>query len=427
MGFADQALSSAQNFLLLVLVARTASSTAFGAFAVAFGIYTLALSGAQAVFSEPLLITQSATPAASETHRAALSRAITGSALLGTVLGIGTVPTALAIGGPTRAPLLALAATAIPLLVHDGLRFAALAQGRPSLALALDGSWVAIWAGGAWANSVIGQQATTTEWLVWAVPTVVTSAAGWILLGIRPAGLREISQSLKETRALVGPLLLDFAVATGLAQVISLVMAATLGLRSIGGFRAAQALLGPANTLASASRIVFVPEFVRVDVRSPRGRHALRGVTVVVVGAICVYSVLAVALPGSVGRALFGDTWATARSLVLPVAAARVFGAMFISPAAGLRAMRATRSAARAQIIGSGATLLFVAPGLVGRNVGWCAWGIALGCLAIAVAHWQAFRARVASDRSQSPPAEDRIEPLEDAVRPQTAPPTNHP
>ena len=60
-GLADQSLSSLTNFALAVLVARSVSIAALGAFGLAFTTYTVTLNATRALCSEPLTVRYSAT------------------------------------------------------------------------------------------------------------------------------------------------------------------------------------------------------------------------------------------------------------------------------------------------------------------------------------------------------------------------------
>src|SRR5207248_4411640 len=60
-GLADQALSSMTNFALAILVARSVSTSALGAFGLAFTTYTITLGATRALCQEPLTVRYSAT------------------------------------------------------------------------------------------------------------------------------------------------------------------------------------------------------------------------------------------------------------------------------------------------------------------------------------------------------------------------------
>ena len=56
----DQAFSSLTNFLLSLVIARNVTPEAFGAFTLAFAAYTIVLTIARSLTSEPLTIRYSA-------------------------------------------------------------------------------------------------------------------------------------------------------------------------------------------------------------------------------------------------------------------------------------------------------------------------------------------------------------------------------
>lgn len=403
LGFADQGVSTAQNFLLVVLVGRSVPAVAFGAFAVCYTIYTLAVGVEQAALSEPLLILHSAN-GYSRPARDAVERALAITIGGGVVMSVALFAASLWTSGALASPLVAIAITMPALLTHDVLRFLALCRGRPAAALALDGSWVILWVIAEVIVALGPGTSSTTAWLAWGVPTYVTSVAGFAAMRVRPRGIKGVREHMSSTGSLTVPLLADFGAANATTQVVALAMGGLIGLRSLAGFRVAQSLLGPANTVAAACRIVFVPELVRTDPGSPGGRQALRRLNLMVVSVIAAYAAIAVLLPGAVGRALFGASWRFCGLLVLPVAVARIAGALLVAPAAALRAHREAKVAAQARVIGGIATVVAVLPGLLLRDVEACAWGLAAGAAATACIYWRLYLESTARRATEAGP-----------------------
>src|SRR5690606_8168411 len=106
-------------------------------------------------------------------------------------------------------------------------------------------------------------------------------------------------------------------------------------------------------------------------------------------------------LPPSIGRSLLGDTWASARPLVLPAGLVATSGGVMAGALAGLRSRRAASSSLRVRV--QTAPILLVVP-LVGA-LAWGARGYLWGAFAAAVAAtglWWGSLATVL--RSPSPP-----------------------
>jgi hypothetical protein len=396
---------------MLVLLARAVSPGSFGAFTLCFAIYTVAIGVEESVFGEPLLILQTA--ASPQAQRAAIGGAITATSIGGVVVAVVIAGIGVTSGGHLHAPLLALAVTIVPLLVHDLLRFAALAQGRPERALLLDALWVGAWAALYIAMFSHWDQTAATAWLAWSIPTALTCVVGVVILGARPVGSRRAWAQYSDTHGLQLSLLADFGIANGVSQIVSFGVAATAGLREVGGFRCGQALLGPANTLAQACRLVFVPELVRSDPVTPRGRRALARLNWVVLLLIVIFGGTAILIGAHFGEDLFGSSWRLGRSFVLPVAIARIGGALLVAPAAALRALQAGRAVAMARIVGSVGTLVAIAPGLIVGSAPACAWGMAGSDFFIAAVYWLALRSAVRSRAYQSVALQSRDVPRE--------------
>jgi O-antigen/teichoic acid export membrane protein len=388
-GFADQGLSSLQNFILFILVARAVTPTSFGAFAICFSVITLLFGFEQAMLSDPLLIIHSAS-ADHDARNRATGYTLTAAAAVGGLGAVVAAPAALLLPGELRGLMWALAVTAVPLLTHDVLRFASLAEGRPGRALALDSLWVALWI--AAEATVWGSHSPVVAWLAWGVPCFVTSVVGCVILRVRLGGIRGSLREMIGLRQLTLPLLADFTAANVIGQVVTVAMGGFVGLAAVGGFRAAQALLGPVATLANACRIVFIPELARADVRSERGRRVLMRLNALVCAVVLVFCLAALAIPDHIGRDLFGATWRYTTPPLLAVAVSRILGAFAVAPAAALRALRDSRSIAKTRMVVSVVTLAAVLPGLLARSVVGCAWGLAFASAALAIGYWAALR-----------------------------------
>ena len=98
---ADQAVSSLANAGLTILLARTISPTDYGAFALAFTIYSLVLSLSQSVTGEVVVIRYSGHPRAA--HVRASSAAAGGAVLVGVACALVAVAVALTSDEPLTA------------------------------------------------------------------------------------------------------------------------------------------------------------------------------------------------------------------------------------------------------------------------------------------------------------------------------------
>lgn len=150
------------------------------------------------------------------------------------------------------------------------------------------------------------------------------------------------------------------------------------GGEALGGLRGASTLLGPLSLLLTSLPMVAVPELADLMRRNQLRRARLyldRGVAVFFVGALAV-AAFGAFCPDHVGRAFLGESWSSARPLILPLSLEQAALAVLHSSVAILRAGtqgRIVLSLRSIQVVLSLATTL-VACLTVG--VGGVAWGL---------------------------------------------------
>ncbi len=139
--FVDQALSSLSNAALSIIVARSVSPHAFGAFAIALLVFSFVIGTSRAMITDPLVIRFSAAGRASQhaAARAAVSCAIAVGAL--TAIGCVGAGAAIGLGSDLGAALAALGCVLPGLLLQDAFRYVCFCQGQPRGAARLDFVW----------------------------------------------------------------------------------------------------------------------------------------------------------------------------------------------------------------------------------------------------------------------------------------------
>lgn len=400
--FGDQALSSLTNFALSVAVARTVDAEAFGAFGLAVTVELLLIGLVRAVASEPLVVR--ATTAEPDDRRRAAGDAL-GAAL---VLGVGAAGVVAAVGaavaGPTGNALVALACTLPGLLVQDTVRYTAVAAGRPQLALVNDLLWAIVTAVAITAVVVVDAASVATLLGAWGLGAAVAAAAGAASLGCRPAP-RAWRGWLREQHDLIPAYVGEFAARNASSRLTVFVVAATSGLTAVAGLRAAQVVTGPASVLLLGAPMVTVPETARLLRDDPdRVPRVLRATSAAFATLALATGLAPLALPAGWGDALFGDSWAEARPVL--VAQAVLLGAMGATSGwlTGLRALGAARHSLGARLVVS---VVGLAAGVTGASVAGGAgavWGLAAAAW-LGVAVWRrqfadAWAARPASSSS---------------------------
>jgi O-antigen/teichoic acid export membrane protein len=298
----DQAVSSASNFLLALLVAQTATAADFGEFAIATSVYWLFLGAVRALIAEPLLILQ----ARDGRSRAAMSAAVglavglsmcaaLAGAALGLFLGFGAVPVLL-IG--------------LPVLVwQDMLRYCAFSLGRPVEALLSDAVWLALLVATGGPLLSAGGAPTAAWLLVWTGCAAAALVVPSVRIGIRPAlAGRRAWWSASRRQAL--PMLGDFAVLSVETNLFVFLLPLVTSLALLGQYKAAYVVNGPLSILMTAAALVALPLLARrraEDGAAPLGVGLAIGTGMAVVAAG--YGVALLLVPAGWGELLFGDSW----------------------------------------------------------------------------------------------------------------------
>jgi O-antigen/teichoic acid export membrane protein len=348
-GLSDQALSSAQNFALLIIVARDSSPQSFGAFSVAIAAATLVVGMGQAVFGEASLILLGS----GVTDARRLSGAVV---LLTGVLGLGSSIIFLAISTAFEGGLLSffllLSLTIVPLLLHDVTRFLLIGRGNAAGALLADAAWTMAWLG--WmVGASAHRPAAADHFLFWASTSSVGALVGLAIL--RPkVSLKAVPVETRKLSRLSRSLLFEWASLNGNTQIVVFALAAIVGLPATGGLRAAQSMFGPVNTLVNAIRIVFIREFAVLAARRDNS-YSKRLATLISVNCAliaCAVAVGGLLLPDELGTWLYGGTWLLAVPVLLPIAVQQIVNAATIGASSYLRGAGFVREAVKARTIG---------------------------------------------------------------------------
>ena len=201
----DQGLSALTNLLLSVMVARSTTASAFGAFAVAFLVYGLVIGFSRALVGQPLQISfASATP---EEFRKAAGHSLGAAVVVGSIAALITAVISLAVGGQAGTALIALSLWFPALVLQDTCRMAFFAAGTPRRAAAIDSAWAVVVLGGFSAAMAVGlADGAVIPLTLWGLGATVAAVYGIVLLrvGTTVRGcvqwMRQSTQSLSECR-----------------------------------------------------------------------------------------------------------------------------------------------------------------------------------------------------------------------------------
>lgn len=216
----------------------------------------------------------------------------------------------------------------------------------------MDGTWVLLWLA---ALLTLRPATAPGQLLVWGL----TSLGGLAVYlarhrgelpsmrrGLRSPSYQEFSRGLKRLY------LLEYLTTGGLAHLFTMSICGAVGVAAIGGYRAAQAVTGPFNTIMNALRVVVVPIFSRAG----GGRRQLPQAYPVALSAGLVVVVLVLTgglllVPDSLGRAFFGLTWADAAPLILAVSLQRAAAGALMGPITALRVSDAAGRSVRLRVV----------------------------------------------------------------------------
>lgn len=400
MGWAtlDQAVSSCTNFGITVVAARQLSRGGFGAFGLAISVYIVVLGVARGLVTEPLL-------SRPELAHGDQSRAVVG-AVVGAAFGVGCAVAVVALVAgllltrDAARVLIALAALLPVLCLQDAWRYCFISQGRPGAAIVNDGVWLA-----AQCATVTGL-AVTHRW------SAVSIMVAWGCAGAT-AGLVGLFQArawpqpkrgwfwLRDQASLGARYCLEFVTANGATQLALVGLGAVAGLAALGSVRGAQAFFGPLGVLFNGVLLAVVPAATRLRATPRRLRRLIWFISGVMCAAAASWAIVGLALPGNIGRALFGESWQATRSVVLPIGLALVASGIASGPYAGLRALAAAKEGLRARLFSIPVLIGLPLAGAEALEARGFAYGLAAATLVMAAIYWRQFT--VASERFAVP------------------------
>jgi hypothetical protein len=333
-------------------------------------------------------------------HGATLHAASTAVTLgcLGTVVGLAVAGLT---DGALRSSFLVVSAFLPLLLLQDLWRFGFFAAGRPRAAAANDAVWVV-----AMAILVLVAHAAgspTLTWLVfaWAFSGAIAGVFGAFQVHRRPrAG--HVRGWIATHRDLGIRFAGEYLVYSAAVQATLYIVGAVAGVAAVGSIRAAQTLVGPVSLVFLGVSFGAVPEGVRIAARSPgRLPRFVSRLSLCLAGVSLMWGALVLAIPDGVGEAILGDSWRSARNLMVPIVVAVIAEGLNVGPWVGLRALAAAGRSLRGRAMIAAVTM--VAGGAGSATMG--AWGAAAGfaagsVIATGVWTWQFLAANAAHNRA---------------------------
>ncbi|MFD5319704.1 hypothetical protein [Streptomyces sp. NPDC127098] len=378
---ADQGVAALTNIAVVVCAARQSTAADFASFAVVYTVFALLLGAATAYVGQALVLRRG-TAADLHGHCRAAALFTLGAA---TAMGAATALVTLAVPGSIADGLTALGLVLPLVLTQDGLRYAFSLLGRPQLALATDALRLAV------AVPALALQPYGTGpgrmVLVWGLSSLPALLLGAALLLALTRGARPVHpRTLLDRRHLGRRFVVEFGVGNAASQLAIVLLGLLANPLAVGALRGASTLFGPMNVLFNAATGFGPPLLGRRPSAHGQARAAATAGGALAGVAAC-WAVTLALLPDAAGRALLGDTWDAAVSL-LPATGAQ-YTVMALGTC-GLLLLRvlSPRATLPVQLTFSLFSVLCLLLGYALGGILGAAWGLAAGSAAKATASW---------------------------------------
>ena len=387
---ADQAFSSLQNYLILILALRSLDLGQLGEFSIAYTVMFFVLGVVRAFVFEPFTIRFTT---ASQEVRHKAGRDATGASLTaGVILGLVCLACAfVALSGPART-LLIMFGVALPImLLQDAWRMFLFSSGRPWSAAINDASCLFATVPLVVAAEILTKVNPALLIGIWAAGTAVGALLGLTQTHVRPLP-SGCGRWYRQTKDLSFNLAGASIAIPGPALIAYTMMAWVVSVAAVGQLGASIAIMAPVTTFVTATTLFLLPEAARWH--HDGGRKLIKSSATVSVGLFVV--VLAAAeiisvLPGTLTHLLVGPNWHIAIRLLLPVAIWIAASAARQAPGSALRAIGQGRKVLYLSIVtGIGIMAAALGGGAIGGARG-AAWGYAFSETASVALWWVAL------------------------------------
>jgi len=391
--FVDQALSSATNFGASALVAGLLTAPDFGAYALAFTFYLVALGLSRSWTSDPLLVLWSASSDQALSERA-VAHAAHVAAALGSAFALVALVIGLVVRGSSGEAMLVLAVLLPFALVQDVWRFGLVMLERPWRACVSDSIWLVVAIASIMSLRLADNRSlplAMAAWMVGAVPGALIGFRQVSSTWHRPNVIRWLSQ----VRALSRSISAEFVVLTVSGYLMVVVLAGLGSLDDAAAVRAAQIIMGPVTVVFAGAAMYVIPEMARASLGGGWRTYRIGQIQSGVLAAVATGWLLAALLiPDFIGERVFGASWAGASDVLLVVGLAYVGNAATTGAVSGLRAMGWARLSLRLRLVAAALIIGGTAAGSFHSMPTGALAGFAAGsCLAVAT-WWAGFRWR---------------------------------
>jgi O-antigen/teichoic acid export membrane protein len=391
---ADQVLSSGTQFLLIVLVARRADPTTFGAVSVALLVHGFLLGVARAAIAEVVLLRCQAQPSeARREARVGLFLTLWG----GGMAAVGLLGVGLAVGGEVGHYLQLVALAAPAVYAQDVVRYVAYGTDRLGLAIAIDGIWMGVQVVLSAVLVGAGQATPSLLILAWIAGAIAGASAGALVLRVLPRPVA-LGRWWAQERARAVGFVTDFMVANGLMQGSFILLSVLLPLDEFAGLRAAFLCLSPLANLLAGVRTLTLAQLAGLRASPVRARRRALQVALALAGVGAIYGICLVLLPDRWGSALFGQTWAEAVGLVGLLAVGELIRLGSFAAIDLVKVLGSPMDLVRTRVVTSAGVVTGLLVGALAAGPYGAVVGTVVGNLLVTTVWWR--RAWIVGDRS---------------------------
>lgn len=334
----DQALASVSNLAMSVVIASQVSLSEFGAFGLVFATYLLVQGAARAAIGEALLVKQSESLAADA--RAVLAA----GTLIGLVGSFGSGLVCALLSGSLQSAFGALTIVLVFGVTQDCMRYVAFAELRPAKAMIADCIWCVVQFSGYTVVVLMDKANLVTLILIWGLGAAVSLLYQLSLYRVLPS-YAAASRWLRDRRDLSPRFFCEYLTMSGVQQGSIFILGIAAGLDQVGGYRAAQVILGPANVIALGAAVVVLP---MAAARAREARTEVVRFSATVSVALCLvtlsYIALSLVVPDWLGRFALGESWALGSSLLVLVGATIAVNNLSYGATSMIRGMHQARA-----------------------------------------------------------------------------------
>ncbi|WP_380171007.1 hypothetical protein ACFEMC_18625 [Kineococcus sp. DHX-1] len=375
----DQVVASLNNFLIQFVITHAFTKDVFGAFAIAFSVFSISTGFFRALSTSPVAMRFADADDREFSRAAGSAVALTasGSALVGVVLVL--MGWLLPFGESLSHVFIALGFVLPGLMLQDAWRQVFFARLRPAAAFSMDVSWVVLQLAGLGILVLVTDENHIAAFTaVWGGAAYLASLLGLVVLRLKP----RVSMAwawLREQSSVTRYLVPEFVIIQTGGQLAPVLAAAVTTIDAAGALRGANLLTVPATIVSTGLMSFAVPELVRRRSRMTPKTWQLAAVAisglVLVVGAV--WGAITLLLPTSVGEMVLGDTWDGARTVLLATIVGQAGSAVTVGCAAVLYATEGAKVTMRLHLVFALFLVTFSTIGAFTWGAQGTAWGIA--------------------------------------------------